>query len=86
MLQHQKYAARDDEVVRNHVRACYARLVMHVQQLSDADPDRIDDFFCHGMWLNVAAAMGVEDLSVGCVWLREELRSQAPSGLSASSA
>jgi hypothetical protein len=25
------------------------------------------------MWLNVAAAMGVEDLAVGCEWRREEL-------------
>jgi hypothetical protein len=25
------------------------------------------------MWLNVAAAMGVEDLSVGCEWMRDEL-------------
>jgi hypothetical protein len=25
------------------------------------------------MWLNVAAAMGVEDLSVGCEWMRAEL-------------
>ena len=24
------------------------------------------------MWLNVAAAMGVEDLSVGCEWVRAE--------------
>lgn len=24
------------------------------------------------MWLNVAAAMGVEDLSAGCEWLRAE--------------
>jgi hypothetical protein len=24
------------------------------------------------MWLNVAAAMGVEDLSVGCEWIRAE--------------
>jgi hypothetical protein len=24
------------------------------------------------MWLNVAAAMGVEDLSAGCEWMRAE--------------
>jgi hypothetical protein len=24
------------------------------------------------MWINVAAAMGVEDLSVGCEWVRAE--------------
>jgi hypothetical protein len=24
------------------------------------------------MWLNVTAAMGVEDLSVGCEWIRSD--------------
>jgi AcrR family transcriptional regulator len=73
MLQHQSYAACDDEVVRERVRACYVRLVVHVQGLAgDAEPERIDEFFRYGMWLNVAAAMGVEDLSVGCEWVRAE--------------
>jgi AcrR family transcriptional regulator len=70
MLQHQSYAACDDEKIREHVRACYARLVRHVERLSGADQERIDDFFRYGMWLNVAAAMGVEDLSVGCAWVQ----------------
>jgi AcrR family transcriptional regulator len=74
MLQHQAYAACDDETIRDRVRACYARLVAHVERLSNADPERIDEFFRYGMWLNVAAAMGVEDLSVGCEWMREEQR------------
>jgi AcrR family transcriptional regulator len=72
MLQHQAYAACDDVVIRDRVRACYARLVAHVERLSDADPERIDEFFRYGMWLNVAAAMGVEDLSAGCEWVRAE--------------
>ncbi len=72
MLQLQSYAACDDEVVRERVRTCYARLVHHVQSLTDADQERIDNFFRYGMWLNVAAAMGVEDLSVGCEWIRAE--------------
>jgi AcrR family transcriptional regulator len=72
MLQHQAYAACGEEPIREHVRACYARLVAHVQRLSEADQERIDDFFRYGMWLNVAAAMGVEDLSVGCEWMRAE--------------
>jgi len=73
MLQHQAYAACDDEVIREHVRACYAQLVVHVERLApDAEPERIDEFFRYGMWLNVAAAMGVEDLSVGCEWVRAE--------------
>jgi len=72
MLQHQAYAACDDEVIRDRVRACYAHLVNHVERLSGADAERIDEFFRYGMWLNVAAAMGVEDLSVGCEWIRAE--------------
>jgi AcrR family transcriptional regulator len=73
MLQHQSYAACDDDVIRDHVRACYVQLVAHVERLSDAAPERIDEFFRYGMWLNVAAAMGVQDLSVGCEWVRAEL-------------
>jgi AcrR family transcriptional regulator len=73
MIQHQAYAACDDETIRNHVRQCYAQLVAHVERLSGADQEEIDDFFRYGMWLNVAAAMGVEDLSVGCEWMAAEL-------------
>ena len=73
MIQHQAYAACDDETIRNHVRRCYAELVAQVERLSGAEQEEIDDFFRYGMWLNVAAAMGVEDLSVGCEWMREEL-------------
>jgi AcrR family transcriptional regulator len=73
MLQLQSYAACDDELIRDRVRACWARLVAHAEALSHADDERIDDFFRYGMWLNVAAAMGVEDLSVGCEWVKAEL-------------
>ncbi len=74
MLQHQGYAACDDDEIRARVRAAYARLVAHVKRLAgdEIGPDRLDDFFRYGMWLNVAAAMGVEDLSVGCEWMRTE--------------
>jgi AcrR family transcriptional regulator len=82
MLQLQSYAACDDPEIRDRVRANYARLVALVREISGGDSERIDDFFRYGMWLNVAAAMGVEDLSVGCEWLREEL---AESGSSDSS-
>jgi AcrR family transcriptional regulator len=72
MLQHQAYAACDDPEIREHVRHTFARLVAHVARLSGAEPERIDDFIRYGMWLNVAAAMGVEDLSAGCEWVRSE--------------
>lgn len=73
MLQHQSYAACDDEVVRARVRHCYAQLVELVRHLSGAEPERLDDFFRRGMALNVAAALGVEELSVSCAWVRDEL-------------
>lgn len=77
MLQHQAYAACDDDVVRARVRHGYAELVELARELSGADAERLDDFFRHGMSLNVAAALGVEDLSVGCDWVQSELE-QAP--------
>jgi AcrR family transcriptional regulator len=79
MLQHQCYAACDDELVRRTVRHGYAQLVDLAGRLSGAEQERLDDFFRHGMALNVAAALGVEDLSVGCAWVRAELDS-APVG------
>ena len=80
MLQHQAYAACDDEVIRERVRAEYARLVSHVRALTGADDEAIDDFFRYGMWLNVAAAMGVEDLSIGCEWVRAEHAADVAAG------
>ena len=50
----------------------YAQLVDTVRELSDADAERVDEFIRYGMWLNVAAAIGVEDLSAGCEWVRGE--------------
>jgi AcrR family transcriptional regulator len=72
MLQLHSYAACDDELIRDRVRAGYVRLVAHVERLSGAEPERIDEFFRYGMWLNVAAAMGVPDLSAGGEWIRDE--------------
>jgi hypothetical protein len=72
MLQHHAYAACDDDVVRERVRTCYAHLVAHVEALSGLEGERIDEFFRYGMWMNVAAALGVEDLSAGCEWMRAE--------------
>ncbi len=74
MLQHQSYAACDDELVRARVRHRYAELVELARELSGAEPERLDDFFRHGMALNVAAALGVEDLGVDCPWVKAEMR------------
>ena len=77
MLQHQSYAACEDAVVRANVRHGYARLVELARELSGADSERIDNFFMYGMALNVAAALGVEDLSAGCDWVSSELEASA---------
>ncbi len=77
MLQHQSYAACEDELVRARVRHRYAELVELAGALSGAEPEELDDFFRHGMALNVAAALGVEDLSSDCAWVQAELRSAA---------
>jgi AcrR family transcriptional regulator len=74
MLQHQCYAACDDEVVRASVRNRFAQLVQLAGELSGAEAERLDDFFRHGMALNVAAALGVEELSVACPWIEDERR------------
>jgi AcrR family transcriptional regulator len=73
MLQHQAYAACDDPLVCARVRRRYAELVALAGELSGADGDRLDAFFSHGMALNVAAAMGVAELSAGCSWVQAEL-------------
>lgn len=73
MLQHQAYAACGDPEIRDRVRTCYAHLVAHVRELSGADTERLDEFFRKGMWLNVAAAMGVEELSASGEWVRAQL-------------
>jgi AcrR family transcriptional regulator len=58
MLQLQAYAACNDEVIRERVRAAYGRLVNAVARLSHADAERLDEFFRYGASLNQAAAMG----------------------------
>ena len=73
MLQHQAYAACDDEVVRARARHCHAQVVTLAQELSGAPSERIDDFIRHGMALNVAAALDVEALSVDCPWVKAEV-------------
>jgi AcrR family transcriptional regulator len=77
MLQLHAYAACDDDEIRDRVRAAYARLVAHVESLWQASPEEIDEFFRYGMWLNVAAALGVEDLSASCEWMRAEQAAEA---------
>jgi AcrR family transcriptional regulator len=78
MLQHQSFAACEDEVVRAHVRNSFARLIAHARDLSGATAEELDEFFRHGMALNVAAALGVADLSTASEWVAGELRTARP--------
>jgi AcrR family transcriptional regulator len=75
LLQLQAYAAcGDDEEIRTAVRRQYAELVEVSRHISGIDDDeRLDAFFEKGMWCNVAAALGVEDFSVGSGWVQESL-------------
>ncbi|MCW3027905.1 MAG: hypothetical protein JWN81_1116, partial [Solirubrobacterales bacterium] len=73
----QCYAACEDDVVRASVRHRFAEMVELVGELSGAESEPLDDFFRHGMTLNVAAALGVEDLSIGCPWVQAELLADA---------
>jgi AcrR family transcriptional regulator len=61
LLQQHAYAACGDEQIRPRVRACYERLQAQAKELSGADDERIEDFFRYGAWINVNAALGVED-------------------------
>jgi AcrR family transcriptional regulator len=59
--QMQAYTDCDDDDVRDVVRAGYGKLVEHVERVSEADPERVRDFFAFGMLLNVFAAMDLLD-------------------------
>jgi AcrR family transcriptional regulator len=76
MLQHQSYAACGDDVVRARVRRHYAEILELARELSAAETERLDGFVRYGMALNVAAALGVDDLSVSCAWVQAELRAR----------
>jgi AcrR family transcriptional regulator len=69
MIQHQAFAACYDEVVRARVRDLFADLMLRAQRLSRVEAERIDEFFRYGMSLNVAAALGVDSLSVESDWV-----------------
>jgi AcrR family transcriptional regulator len=69
MIQHQAFAACYDDEVRARVRDLFADLILRVQLLSGADAERIDEFLRYGMSLNVAAAIGVEALSIDSDWI-----------------
>ena len=74
MLQLQSYAACDDEVIRQRVRANFTGLARFVRDLMgpETPQEEIEEFFRYGMLINVSAAMGVETMAGGG-WLADEL-------------
>jgi AcrR family transcriptional regulator len=62
LLQLQGYAACSDDEVREVVRRRYAALYELVAALTGADAPGLQEFFAHGMLLNVAAAMDLPEL------------------------
>jgi AcrR family transcriptional regulator len=79
LLQLQAYAAcGDDEEIQTAVRRQYAKLVEVCRRVSGIDDDeRLDSFFQTGMWCNVAAALGIEDFTIGSGWVEQSLTTDA---------
>jgi AcrR family transcriptional regulator len=75
LLQLQSYAACGDDVeIQTFVRHEYAKLIELIRKISGVvDDEELDGFFQAGMWCNVAAALGVEDFSVGSGWVESSL-------------
>jgi AcrR family transcriptional regulator len=69
MMQLQAFAACHDDQVRARVRELFADLILRIEQLTGAEPERIDEFLRYGMSCNVAAAMGVDALSIDSEWV-----------------
>jgi AcrR family transcriptional regulator len=56
------HAACDDPATRDQVRADFQRLVETVERETGAEPEEVQQFFAHGMLLNVLAAMQAQDV------------------------
>jgi AcrR family transcriptional regulator len=72
LLQQHAYAACSDEEIRPRVRACHERLIAQVKELSGADDERIEEFFRYGAWINVNAALGIEDPCKHMPWRSDD--------------
>ena len=68
LMQMQGYVATSDPVVADHVRACFGRVVAEVTELSGAEPERVWEFFAHGMLLNVTAALDLASIAADNPW------------------
>jgi AcrR family transcriptional regulator len=72
LLQQHAYAACSDEEIRPRVRACHEGLIAQVKELSGADDERIEEFFRYGAWINVNAALGIEDPCQHMPWRADD--------------
>ena len=68
LFQMQSYAACADPVIQESVRAGYGDIVREVTRLSDAEPERVWQFFAHGMLLNVVASLDLAAIADSDEW------------------
>ena len=68
LFQMQSYAACSDPVIQEHVRAGYGEIVREVTRLSGAEPERVWQFFSHGMLLNVVASLDLPAIADRDEW------------------
>lgn len=66
----QMFAACEDPVIREHVRAGYAELVETVMELTDATPEEVWNFCATGMLINVVASLDLHELAKDKEWAR----------------
>src|SRR5918999_158291 len=68
LFQMQSYAACADPVIQESVRAGYGEIVREVTRLSGAEPERVWQFFAHGMLLNVVASLDLAAIADSDEW------------------
>jgi AcrR family transcriptional regulator len=68
LFQMQSYAACADPVIQESVRAGYGAIVREVTRLSGAEPERVWQFFAHGMLLNVVASLDLAAIADSDEW------------------
>ena len=68
LFQMQSYAACADPVIQQRVRAGYGTIVREVERLPGAEPERVWQFFAHGMLLNVVASLDLAAIADSDEW------------------
>jgi AcrR family transcriptional regulator len=68
LMQMQGYVATTDPDIRAHVRAALGEVVAEVTRLSGAEPEKVWEFFSHGMLLNVTAALDLAAIAGESPW------------------